>query len=266
MAALPSKFFLECVQSKGVRWISFGWLGFITENVVLSENRTEIIAAFGDSNYHRLYNTLSTAACASIGWGFFKHGRGQGPALRYRGKISLFTGYVLQSLGFVGLSQLLPKFQIPVTKSAEDNTSPATSEAPAASSFALRCPMDFRPNDVPADGIYGVERISRHANLWSYGLVTLGYAATTIFVPEIVMCIWPIVFTYVGSSHQDYRYKRGMGGSLSIEKEEKTSNLPFVALLSGRQSWEPLKTEIKWENASIAVLGTSLIALRRMRR
>ena len=246
-----------------------GWIAFITENVVLSENRTEIIAAVGDDNYHRLYNTLSTSACLSIGWGFFKHGRGLGPALSYRSNASLFTGYILQSFGFVALSQLLPKFQIPVTKEptdSETSSSAADSSTPPKSSFSLRCPMDFRPNDVPADGIYGIDRVSRHANLWTYGLIGLGYAATTVFVPEIVMCAWPAVFVYIGSSHQDSRYRRGMGGTLSKEKEEKTSNIPFVALFTGKQSWTALSKEIKLENAAVAVLGSSLIALRRMRR
>ena len=261
---MATTFAQQCLQSKGIRWMSAGWIGFITENVVLSENRTEIIAAFGDDNYHRLYNTLSTLACGSIGWGFFKHGRGKGPIFSHRSKASLFSGYVLQTMGFVGTSQLLPKFQIPVT--TDSSATQTTSEPRTASSFALRCPMDFRPNDVPADGIYGLERVSRHANLWSFGFVTLGFAATSVFVPEIVMCIWPMVFTYVGSSHQDHRYRRGMGGTLSKEKEEKTSNIPFVALLLGKQSWNSLQQEIKWENASIAIVGTSLIALRRFRR
>ena len=264
MSTPVATFAQQCIHSKGIRWMSVGWLGFITENVVLSENRTEIIAAFGDDNYHRLYNTLSTVACGSIAWGFFKHGRGKGPILSHRSKVSLFSGYVLQTMGFVGISQLLPKFQIPVTK--DSSATQTASEFPTASSFALRCPMDFRPNDVPADGIYGLERVSRHANLWSFGFVTLGFAATTVFVPEIIMCIWPAIFTYVGSSHQDHRYRRGMGGTLSKEKDEKTSNIPFVALLSGKQSWDSLLQEMKWENAGIAALGTSLTALRRFRR
>ena len=272
MAAAPSVLLSEVLQSRGARWISLGWLGFITENVVLSENRTEIIAAFGDENYHRLYNTLSTAACGSIAWGFFKHGRGQGPALAYRGKASLMAGYALQSMGLMGLSQLAPKFQIPVTQEeaqalAVGINSDAAAAAPAASSsFVLRCPMDFKPKDVPADGIYGVDRISRHATFWAFGVYSLGYAATTVFIPEILMCAWPIVFAFVGTSHQDYRYRRGMGGTLSKEKDEKTSNIPFAALITGKQQWSPLVQEIKWENAGIAFAITSLTAFRRFRR
>ena len=268
-ASLPSKFLQECLQSKGVRWISCGWAAFIAENVILSENRTEIIAEFGDENYHRLYNSLSTAATLSIAWGFFKHGRGQGPIIGNRGKISLLTGYVLQSIGFIGVSQMLPKFQLPFAQeevSAAPSSSSSPVSAPVSSSYALRCPMDFKPKDVPADGIYGMDRVSRHSNFWSLGLVTLGYAATTVFVPEIVMCVWPAVFAYIGTSHQDERYRRGMGGSLSKEKDEKTSNIPFAALITGRQQWTPLMNEMKWENAGIALCFTSLTAMRRIRR
>ena len=269
MAAATS-FYQQCLHSKGIRYISLGWLGFITENVVLSENRTEIILSFGDDNYHRMYNTLSTVACGSIAYGFFRHGRGQGPILAYRSKASLFTGYVLQSLGVVGLSQMAPKFQLPFTKKSEEVPSSGTisevEKAAPASSYALRCPMDFKPKDIPTDGIYGVDRVSRHASFWSFGITTLGYAMTTVFIPEVVMCAWPIVFAFIGTSHQDSRYRRGMGGSLSKEKDEKTSNIPFLALVTGRQQWEPLMTEIKMENAALAMLVTTFTAFRRFKR
>jgi hypothetical protein len=215
MAAVPTvSFFQQCIQSKGIRWISFGWMGFITENVVLSENRTAIIEAFGDDNYHRLYNTLSTAATGSIAFGFFRHGRKMGPILTQRGTVSKLIGYSLQSAGLIGLSQLLPKFQIPVVSSQVEEISEGNSDVTPSSSsaFSLRCPMDFRAKDIPADGIYGMDRISRHATFWSFGFLSLGAAATTVFVPEIVMFTWPVVFAYIGGSHQDHRYRQGKGG------------------------------------------------------
>jgi uncharacterized membrane protein len=258
MASVSGKFFQEVMQSKGVRWISFGWASFITENVIVSDNRTQIIEAFGDDTYHALYSLLSTAAMGSIGYGYIRYGRGMGPQLSR--PISSVNGYLLQSMGLMGLSQLLPKFQIPVEASNDVEKSPVPSSTTSFSlpsftlptSFSLRCPMDFKPKDVPADGIYGMDRISRHAALWSFGFICLGHAATTVMVTEIVMGSWPVVFAYIGGRHQDHRYRQNRGGSLTEEKEEKTSNIPFVALLTGKQSWEPLLTEIKWENAGIS--------------
>lgn len=85
------------------------------------------------------------------------------PLLLPRGRISMFTGYVLQTLGLAGLSQLLPKFQIPLTTSISSNSemsvvNSAGKKEVQASSYALRCPMDFKPKDVPQDGIYGIDR------------------------------------------------------------------------------------------------------------
>jgi hypothetical protein len=34
----------------------------------------------------------------------------------------------------------------------------------------------------------------------------------------------------------------------------------------GKQSWSPLVKEIKWENAGIAVLATTVLALRRFKK
>jgi hypothetical protein len=79
-------------SSKAVRWITFGWSAFIVENVVLSHNREWIIETYGDNNYHNIYNTLSTAACSSIAWGYFKHGRKQGPFLTPRSKPLILFG------------------------------------------------------------------------------------------------------------------------------------------------------------------------------
>lgn len=261
-------------QSRGVRWISLGWSGFIVENLVFSHNREEIIRLIGDDNYHRAYNTLSTIACSSILYGYIRHGRRHGPPItRFLGKGGIALGFVLQSLGFVGLSQLAPRFQIPVAfggsmESCNNNSSSAarTSEDSEKKSITIRCPMDFRPRDVPADGIYGTLRVSRHAAFWSFASACLGQAAATVFLPEVVMFSFPTIFAIIGTTHQDYRFRRGWGGTLTPEQESKTSNIPFVALLQGRQSWSALMDEMKWTNAGMAVTAAALIALRNAKR
>ena len=63
------------LRDRGVRWIGLGWCGFLAENIVLSENRTWIISAIGDTGYHATYSALSTAATASIAYGIIRHGR-----------------------------------------------------------------------------------------------------------------------------------------------------------------------------------------------
>lgn len=59
--------------------------------------------------------------------------------------------------------------------------------------------------DIPPNTIYGMERISRHATLWSFGMTCAGYAMITVFIPEVIMFSFPLIFAYIGSEHQDYR-------------------------------------------------------------
>ena len=275
MANTASSSLLGAVRSsKGIKWISLGWTAFIAENVVLSQNREDIIRTIGDNNYHLSYGFLSTVACGSIAWGYFKHGRGTGPRLAPRTPAMIAAGFVLQAIGLVGFSQIGPALQIPVI--AEIESSPHASkgsqnqhpaDGPSSSvSFKVRCPMDFRPKDIPADGIHGLERVSRHATFWSLGLFCLGRAATTVFLPEVVFNTWPIIFAFIGGEHQDYRFRRGSGGWLTPEKDDITSNIPFLALISGKQSWTALKDEIKWTNAGLAVLAALPLTMRQIRR
>lgn len=143
---------------------------------------------------------------------------------------------MFQALGLVGFSQLLPKLQVPVTLTRQGpvgvelvattpHTTPPATTAPSASvSHALhaavdttaavsgwrptaRCPMDFAPKDVPADGVYGLKRVTRHPTFWSLGFLGLGTALGSPFAPEVVMFAFPALFAAVGGSHQDYRYR-----------------------------------------------------------
>lgn len=173
----------QLTSNKGVRWIAAGWTGFILENLILSHNRADIIAMYGDDKYHMAYNILSTAACASIGYGFFRYGKLGGAVISPRGPVGLVLGITLQGLGLAGLSQLAPALQIPIGLRTVSNTSSnsGSSNSPNAaveSKFFVRCPMDFRQNNS-GSGISGLDRVSRHPALWSFGLTALGSAITT---------------------------------------------------------------------------------------
>lgn len=267
------------LQSKGIRWIGLGWTAFTLENVVLSHNRTEIIDHFGSDTYHQVYNSLSAIACSSIAWGYFKHGRQQGPvmAVARRSLPILIVGTIVQTVGLVGLSQMAPKVQLPVAIKVGEDSSRTGSESVATAAqgtssssgkitYAARCPMDFKPPNIPQDGIYGTDRVSRYSMLWSLGMASIGNALSTIYYTEVVMFTFPLIFAAIGSSHQDYRYRRGMGGYLSPEKEEKTSVVPFRALLTGKQSWKDLSNEMKWSNAGLAAAYGLFLGARRILR
>lgn len=252
----------QLVKTKGFKLITFGWIGFITENVLLSHNREYIINEYGSNNYHTTYNILSSISCGSIAIGYFVYGRGKGPKIaEFRSNLSRLTGFIFQSIGIIGFSQLIPELRSPIAFEknafqASDNQN--TSTAPIDTNIVFKCPMNFKPKEIPDGTIYGIDRVTRHPNLYSLGFVCLGQALHCLYLTEIIMFGFPFIFAVIGSQHIDYRYRRGWGGILSKEKESFTSNFPFVALFEGRQSWEALRQELKWSNAMVSIL----IALR----
>ena len=174
---------------------------------------------------------------------------------------------MLQGLGLVGFSQMLPRLQVPITTDLDLATDgqPRSSNSPA-STVRVRCPMDFRPDDAPEDGIAGLKRVTRHPTFWSMGALGLGTALATPFATEAVMFAMPAVVAAIGTAHQDYRFRRNSGGELPPEVDAVTSNVPFVALITGQQSWVDLAGEIKWLNAAVALFGAGLLAVGRRGR
>ena len=185
----------QLLGNKGVRWIAVGWTGFILENLVLSHNRADIIRLYGDDNYHMVYNILSTLACSSIGFGFFRYGKVGGAVLPRRGPAGQLLGLTLQAMGLACLSQLAPALQMPIgMRSSEElsgkNSAPSPPGKPVAtdSRFFVRCPMDFRPKSS-AGGLNGMDRVTRHPALWAFGVTALGSAVTTgIFLSPLFCC------------------------------------------------------------------------------
>jgi hypothetical protein len=57
--------------------------------------------------------------------------------------------------------------------------------------------MDFSKPDGQ-DEVAGVERITRRASFWAFGLTNLGAALTTPFLSEITMFTFPIIMAIVG--------------------------------------------------------------------
>lgn len=93
-----------------------------------------------------------------------------------------------------------------------------------------------------------------------------GHALVTPWLTTALLVgIFPLSFAYIGGEHKDYRYRKGSGGTLSPRVDAVTSNVPFVALVMGRQSWSALADELKWSNAAIGVGVATLLAIRRGR-
>jgi hypothetical protein len=275
-------------SNPSIRWAAGGWTFFIAENAILSENRTWLIQQLGDDQYHLCYGTLSTIATASIGYAYYtirkaapmdpqlvlwKALKGNKPPLA-----AVTCGWIFTTLGLVMASQVAPKMQIPVAMvdtnaNDNDNENPTVGpSAPSASSsmkLQVRCPFDFTDKKDPNTALHGLERISRHPGLWSLGLVGLGQSILSPAMPQMIWWMGPAAIAWLGGWHTDSRYKRGMGGTLEPGYASQTSNLPFGALISGRQghgSWQALANELKPLNAAVAVGASTLWVLRRVVR
>jgi hypothetical protein len=181
-------------QGKGrtlIRWASGGWIFFIAENAILSENRTFLIETLGDDKYHLVYGTISTIATASIGYAYYKIASSSSTKsmpsnlMLLKNKPTLmgaFGGWILITTGMVMASQAAPKVQIPVSLGSDNN---------GKTTLQVHCPFDFSDkysqggSNVGWDGqVHGLDRITRHPGLWSIGLIGLGQAVLSSHIPK----------------------------------------------------------------------------------
>lgn len=243
------------LYSRDFKWAAGGWAFFIAENAILSENRTYLIAELGDRGYHGAYGSLSTAAMASIGYAFYKlrKNAATGASAIIATAVprnQLFLSWTLMTLGLSMASQVAPKMQIPVT-----------------SNLDVRCPFDFtdKRQDKPSSDatgqveLHGLERVTRHAGLWSFALVAAAHSGLAASRPLQVWWLGPTAVAWLGGMHTDSRFRRGMGGSLDPFYDSVTSNVPFLAMITGRQgsvsqAFTKLVEDIKPLNAGIATL------------
>lgn len=281
----------QLLSSKPMYWAVGGWSLFLTENFILSENRTYIISSIGDDNYHYLYGFCSTAAVGSIIYGY-THVKNAAPYIPggVVGVVARMGSLGLLSLGLGMMSQSAPKLQIPVqfgnTNNSTTNNNTSASISPSSSSssmnvqpqqsttstqpqrsFQVRCPFDFTDNPSKLQiqqtngqtiTLSGIDRISRHPGLWSFGFIGCGLGLLSPSIPTRVFSSMPLIVAWLGGAHTDSRFRRGIGGTLSQEMDQVTSNVPFVAMMSGMQGdvgqvWSDLMgKELKGLNAFVS--------------
>lgn len=239
-----------------IRWATAlgGWTFFIAENFALSENRSYLIDQFGEANYRLAYGSFSTAATSSIAYGYYKLRKS--PGVRSKAPAGRAVGsWVCMSIGVFLASQALPAMQVPFDFGGGE--------------IRVLCPFDFAGKERNEDShVHGIERITRHASLWSLGFVGLGNSLVAASPQLRLFWTGPAFVALLGGSHQDSRFRRGMGGHIDPVYDSVTSNLPFWALLSGKQGsgcWSSLKSETKELNALASVAASTIWILLRIR-
>jgi uncharacterized membrane protein len=121
--------------------------------------------------------------------------------------------------------------------------------------------------------VHGIDRITRHPGLWGFGLVGMGLSFLSPSVPTRIWLSMPIMVALIGGEHTDSRHRRGMGGYLSPELDGQTSNVPFWAMVSGKQGKDVLDVfgkflggeEIKGWNALLAFGLAASVVVRKGR-
>jgi uncharacterized membrane protein len=172
--------------------------------------------------------------------------------------VNMAVSWTATTIGLIVASQALPKFQIPV--------------ALETGKLKVVCPFDFA-DDKGRSGdetVRGLERMSRHSGLWSLGFIGIGNA---LLQPSLPLRLWwmgPAAVAWLGGMHTDSRYRRGLGGTLDPWYDSQTSNVPFTAMLSGKQgsvsqAFSDLANEIKPLNALMAAGVSTVWVLSRGR-
>jgi uncharacterized membrane protein len=276
------------LRSSSLYWATGGWTFFIAENLILSENRTYLVETFGDASYHNGYGLISTMAMGSVAYAYWFKIRDM-PPLLWSSKATLpfvplpwrLASWICFSLGLGMASQTLPKFQLPVvivsnpqdsddtstvdTRSNLSKSNDTASTTPPKSSFQVRCPFDFTDKKTSSDEVKGLDRISRHPGLWSFGLIGLGQSCLVPSIPQRLWLMMPLAVAWIGGAHTDSRFRRGMGGTLEPEYDRQTSNIPFAAMITSQGGWEALiKDELKlWNVVAAMALAAAHVFSRR---
>lgn len=225
-----------------------GWAFFIAENAILSENRSYLIEKISSQGYYALYGTASTAATAGILYGFRQLSLLAKTASATRMPPSIpriGLAIAIQSTGLILASQAIPSLQIPI--------------AFHDSQVQVRCPFDFARDRENT----GMDRVSRHASLWALGLTAAG---ASLLQSTAAMSLWmtgPTFVALIGGAHADSRFRRGLGGELDPEYEQKTSNIPFYAMIQQGTMSYWLQEEVKPLNAMIAIGMATVWAVSR---
>lgn len=248
----------QLISHKGIRWITIGWTGFIAENLILSHNKEYLVDNFGEDLYHYGYTALSLAACSSTIYVYLKYGKQSGPIINTNKfwKINSipfkWTAFTLQTFGLIGLSQ---EFKSPFQfKTASDLSIEGNYHLLKENQkyyIDIVCPIEHEPIKDTKD-IVGIKRICRYPIFFSNAALWLGCALKSVHYTSIIMFTFPTIFAFIGSLHQDFRYRKL--SFLTKEIEENSCLFPFISLIEGKQSWRKLKMELKYPTVSIAFI------------
>jgi uncharacterized membrane protein len=202
------------------------WVLFGGSHLLLSSGpvRGPLVGAVGLRAFKGIYSAVALVTIVGLFWTYF-HGKHEGAFLFAR---TFAARHVTETVML--LAVLFIAF-------AHGSKSPATTEADMTGN---------RPSSPK-----GIHRITRHPQDAGFALFGLAHMLVNTSVGDWIFWAGFPLFAVVGSVHQDRRMLAS--GSPEFRSfYEKTSFLPFVAILSGKQTvvW----SELRWRTLAIGLV------------
>ena len=215
---------------------SLAWLAaaaavfLLIHSVPSSPLRPALIGAIGAGPYRGLFSLVSAAGLGWLIWAYIEAPR-DGPVYWDPGAVGRYLGYVLMALAWI---LLVATFTTP---------NPAMRDVSAGA-----------PAEQAARGIV---RITRHPLFWGIALWGLAHLINNGDGPAIILFASLTLLALAGGILIDRRKRRALGNDWP-QFAADTSNLPFAAILAGRNKL--VMAEIGWWRVALGLVAFAVVA------
>ncbi|RKP11978.1 hypothetical protein BJ684DRAFT_21448 [Piptocephalis cylindrospora] len=182
----------------------------------------------GEDRFHGAYSAVAALTLLPTIFLYARYGKGKGAVLW----TGTGTGKKVVSTVFKGMGAL--SFAAAITNPSLTGMDPNAGKAAGKE-------MDMEPR--------GFNRITRHGTFMAFAFLGVGNVIARGFLGDVVFWSGFPIFWVIGSLHQDMRKKLTLPESFF----DKTSLLPFKAILEGRNSGSKALEEMDKKALAIAV-------------
>ncbi|RUS33269.1 hypothetical protein BC938DRAFT_472292 [Jimgerdemannia flammicorona] len=222
--------------------IVVGWSAFAGSHMVMSHpsNREKLINTLGEKPFLAAYSIIAFATFVPTTLIYARYGAGKGT--KFWSGSSRFVraaGWSTKVLGAISFTQAIS----------------TPSPVAAAGKSSLEREAEGEVEESNAVEPKGIQRVTRHGLFFGVALLGIGQLMTRGRLGDILYWGGYPVFWFIGSAHQDYRQRKTLPASFY----EKTSLIPFQAIVQGRNSWKEASKEMNWQIAGMTVVGALFV-------
>lgn len=211
-------------------WIAFWAVSFLASHLIISSSavRPRLIAAVGEQPYRGIYSLVAAATLGPLIYEFARN-KHAGPMLWYL-RASPSIRWLTWILMLAALILFVGSFI---------NPNPGGMAAPSKKS---------EPR--------GVLKMTRHPSFVAFALFGIAHMLMNGWAGDVIFFGMFPVLAIIGGMHQDARKLLELGDTYR-QFMEKTSIVPFAALLSGRVKWT--SSDMPWAAVGAGVVLTAAI-------